>query len=112
VVRSPGANKKAKELGRIAYRLAQAKEVYGVIDVEHEEKHLREFEERGLIVTLLSPFRAAAHENEFSSLHVRYYRRKVLHLRWTKAGDFKVVTFDEGDWEHILWEQPAPIPFE
>jgi hypothetical protein len=63
-------------------------------------------------VTLLSPFRAAAHENEFSSLHVRYYRRKVLHLRWTKAGDFKVVTFDEGDWEHILWEQPAPIPFE
>jgi hypothetical protein len=40
--------KKAKELGHIAYRLARAKEVYGVIDVEDEEKHLREFEERGL----------------------------------------------------------------
>jgi hypothetical protein len=60
--------KKAKELGHIAYRLARAKEVYGVIDVEDEEKHLREFEQRGLTVTLLSPFRAAAHEDEFSRL--------------------------------------------
>jgi hypothetical protein len=36
----------------------------------------------------------------------------VLDLRWAKAGDFKVVTFDEGDWEQILWNEPPPIPFE
>lgn len=103
---------RAKALGRIAYRLARADDVCGVIEIDGEKKHIREAEESGLKITLLEPFRSGALENEFSRLEVRDHGRKVLELRWSEAGNFTMAAFEEGEWEVILDDQPAPIPFE
>jgi len=102
---------RAKELGRVAYRLARAEDVSGVIAVEDEEKHVREFQEGGLTAELLIPFRANARPEEFSRLQVRHCGRKVLELRWSKAGDFSLVHFEPGDWEGVLESEPPPMPF-
>jgi hypothetical protein len=35
---------------------------------------------------------------------------KVFEVKWDKARGFKVVHFDQGDWERTLRAWPAPIP--
>jgi hypothetical protein len=38
---------------------------------------------------------------------------KVFEVRWDKAGGFKVVQYDQGDWERMPARLgQAPIPFE
>jgi hypothetical protein len=37
---------------------------------------------------------------------------KVFEIRWDNAGGFKVIHYDQGDWERTLGAWPAPIPFE
>jgi hypothetical protein len=104
--------RRATELGRIAYRLVREEAASGVLELDAEEKHLREFEESGIEVQLLTPFRADARPDEFSRLQVRRYGRKVLELRWSKVSDASIVAFEEGDWEDVLESEPPPIAFE
>ena len=103
---------RARALGRIAYRLAWAEDVAGVLDLDGQDKHLRQFEERGLDVQLLTPFRIDVSPDEWSRLQVRHHGRKVLELRWSKVTNASVVAFEEGDWEAVLESEPPPIPFE
>jgi hypothetical protein len=37
---------------------------------------------------------------------------KVFEIRWDNAGGFKVVHYDQGDWERALRAWPEPIPFD
>lgn len=105
---------RAKLLGRKAYAHVRWSDVEGVIPVDGQDKHLRTFEDDGLSIQLLSPFRSYAQPHEFSRLQIRAAGCKVLEVRWSKAGDFRVVTFEEGDddWQKTLLAWPDPIPFE
>lgn len=60
--------KRAKELGRLGFDALRFEDICGVIELEGEEKHLREFEHRELTGSLLTPFRAAARPDEFSRI--------------------------------------------
>jgi hypothetical protein len=102
---------RVKALGRIAYRnVKHCGEIGGVITLDGDQKHFREFEEDGLRIELVEPFRAAALSVEWSSLLIRYLNSKVLEIRWDKGGTFKVVRYEPGTWERILFDWPEPIP--
>jgi hypothetical protein len=45
-------------------------------------------------------------------LRIRVHGEKVFEIRWDKAGGFKVVHYDQGDWERTLRTWPEPIPFD
>jgi hypothetical protein len=94
------------------YRLLRWEDACGVLVIDGEEKHLREFKGDGISTELIQPFRANAGDAEFSRIQVRHYGRKVLEDRWTKAGDFTTVTFEPGEWDRILDEQPPDIPMD
>jgi hypothetical protein len=49
-----------KALGRVAYRFLRTSEIEGVLNFDGEEKHLSKFDEDGLCMELLQPFRAGA----------------------------------------------------
>jgi hypothetical protein len=70
------------------------------------------FEESGIEVQLLTPFKADARPDEFSRLQVRCYGRKVLGLRRSKVSDVSIVAFEEGDWDDVLESELPPVPFE
>jgi hypothetical protein len=55
-----------------------------------------------------APFRPYARPDEFSRLRIRLHGEKVFEIRWDKAGGFKVVHYDQGDWERTLRAWPAP----
>lgn len=84
---------RANSLGRVAYRLARAGKISGNMEIDGEEKRLREFDGGRLIIELLAPFRSWASETEFSRMRVGYDGVKVLELRWDRAGFFNVVLF-------------------
>lgn len=94
--------KRAKELGRMAYDILRFEDVCGVIEIAGEEKHLREFEQREISGSLVTPFRPNARPDEFSRIQVRHLGRRVLELRWSKAGEFKAVLYEPGEWEELL----------
>lgn len=96
---------RAKELSRIAYSFLRFEDIVGVITLEGEEKHLREFNQQPLSGSLLIPFRSTASGDEFSRIQVRHLGRKVLELRWSKTGDFKLMVYEPGEWEEQL--EPA-----
>ena len=75
---------RAKAIGRVAYRLARDAKISGFIEIEGERKLVRDFES----------------DDDF--LQLRYVGQKVFQVRWSKAGSFKIVTFESGDWERIL----------
>jgi hypothetical protein len=101
---------RAKAIGRIAYLHVRGADIFGNISVDGEEKRLRELEEDGLAIDLAAPFRAYARPAEFSRLRIRVQGEKVFEVRWDKAGGFKVVHYDQGDWKRTLRGWPAPIP--
>jgi hypothetical protein len=82
------------------------------VPIDGEEKQLREFEDDGLAIELAAPFRPYARPDEFSRLRIRLHGEKVFEIRWDKAGGFKVVHFDHGDWERTLRAWPVPIPLD
>lgn len=98
---------RAKELGRVAFDALRFEDIGGIITVENEQKQFREFAQLGLTGTLLTPFRPTR-PDEFSRIQIRHLGHKVLDLRWSKAGDFRLVTFERGDWEELL-EQVATM---
>ena len=102
---------RAKELGRIAYRILRSSEIEGVLDYDGEPKHLRIFEEDGLYMEMVEPFRSDACPSEFSRIVIREGRHRVFQIQWSKSGDFTVSFFEPGDWEWILHDWPPPIPF-
>ncbi|RXH05189.1 hypothetical protein [Bradyrhizobium vignae] len=69
--------------------------------VEGEQKQFREFAQRGLSGSLLTPFRPTRLD-EFSRIQIRHIGHKVLEIRWSKAGDFRLVTFEPGEWVELL----------
>jgi hypothetical protein len=105
-------SRQAKALGRIAYAILRAEEVSGVLEIEGEEKHVRELDEDGLAAQLVMPFRRDAHPSEFSRIQIRHAGRKVFDIRWTKEGDFTTVVYEVGEWERKLLGWPRPIPLE
>ena len=48
---------RAKAIGRIAYWIARAANLVGVLEIQGEEKHLREFRGGLLFIDLREPFR-------------------------------------------------------
>jgi hypothetical protein len=93
---------RAKELGRAAYRLGQAGEIIGNVITEGEDKRLLEYHRGRIFIELWHPWRSDASEDEFSRLRVRYAGSLVLELRWTKAGSFRVLKFERGEWERSV----------
>jgi hypothetical protein len=102
---------RAKELGRIAYRTLRSSEIEGVFDYDGEKKQLRIFEEDGLYMEMVEPFRDAC-PNEFSRIVIRKGRHRVFQIQWSKSGDFTLAFFEPGDWEWTVRDWPPPIPFE
>jgi hypothetical protein len=102
---------RAKALGRIVYRIIRDYEIEGVLTYDGEEKHLRKFDEDGLIAELVVPFRPQALPTEYSRIQIRADGRKVFDIRWDSAKSFSVVTYEPGDWELTLLDWPEPIPF-
>jgi hypothetical protein len=103
---------RAKAIGRIAYSHARDGEIFGNMAVDGEVKRLSEYEDSGIAIELVAPFRPHARPDEFSRLRIRVHGEKVFEIRWDKAGAFKVVHFDQGDWERTLRSWPAPIPLD
>ncbi|MCK1529059.1 hypothetical protein IVB15_15340 [Bradyrhizobium sp. 182] len=99
--------KRAKELARLAFDVLRFEQLVGNITVEGEQKQLREFAQRGLSGSLLVPFRPTRLD-EFSRLQVRHLGRRVLEIRWSKAGDVKLIAYEPGQWEELL-EQVANV---
>ena len=93
---------RAKELGRIAYRILRSSEIEGIFDHDGEPKHLRTFVEDGLNMQLAEPFRP----DEFSRIVIRKGRHRVFQIQWSKSGDFMVSFFEPGDWELTLHDWP------
>ena len=102
---------RAKELGRIAYRILRSSEIEGVLDYDGEKKHLRKFEEDGLYLEMVEPFRSDAWPSEFSRIVIREGRHKVLQIQWGADDYFSVSFFEPGNWERTLRDWPPPIPF-
>ncbi|WFU44104.1 hypothetical protein QA640_17625 [Bradyrhizobium sp. CB82] len=92
---------RAKQLGRLAYDVLRFEDLVGIIEIEGEDKYLREFAHQGLSGSLLTP-RSPMRPDEFSRIQIRHLGRKVLELRWSKAGDFRLVTYEPGEWEELL----------
>lgn len=94
---------RAKEIGRLAYRLMIGQDVCGVVTVDQQEKHLRAYERGSLAVQFYEPFRAHALPTEFSRIVIRYSGRRVFEIRWTEARDFKALAFEpDAEWEEAL----------
>ena len=81
---------RTKALGRLAYRFLRSSEVEGTINCDGEDKHLSRFDDDGLSMELLQPFRADALPTEYSEIEIRDRGSKVLAIRWDKGGHFKV----------------------
>ena len=103
---------RAKVLGRIAYRHLYCCEIVGVLTYEGEEKHLYQLDEDGLAAELIVPFRPQALPFEFSRIQIRAAGRKVFEIRWDGAKNFKLVTYEPGDWQRTLLDWPEPIPLD
>jgi hypothetical protein len=103
---------RAKAIGRIAYTHVRYAKIFGNMPVDGEEKQLREHEEGGIAIELAAPFRPYARPDEFSRLRVGVGGERVFEIRWDKLEGFKVVHYDQGDWERKLRAWPAPIAFE
>lgn len=101
-----------KALGRIAYRILNSSEIEGMFNYDGEEKHLYAFEDDGLFMEMVVPFRLDASLHEFSRIVIRQGRHKVLQIQWTADDYFSVSLFEPGDWERVLHDWPPPIPFE
>jgi hypothetical protein len=94
---------RAKAIGRIAYSHVRWADIEANLPIDGKEKQLRELIEqhRDRPGRTFPPARSS-----------RRVFAKVFEVRWDKAGGFKVVHYDQGDWERTLRAWPAPIPFE
>jgi hypothetical protein len=54
------------------YRFLRTSEIEGTLECDGEDKHLSKYEEDGLCLELLEPFRAGALPAEYSELEIRY----------------------------------------
>ena len=100
-----------KALGRVAYRHLKDAEIVGIITIDGEEKRWRTFEDGRLTAELLAPRRTGAPPTEHSRIEIRFAGRKVFEIRWDRAGSFKAIHFEPGEWERALIDLPEPIPF-
>jgi hypothetical protein len=103
---------RAKVIGRIAYSHVRWTDIEANIPIDGEEKQLRELEDGGIAIDLAATFRPYARLDEFSRLRIRVHGEKLFEIRWDEGGGFKVVHYNQGDWERTLRGWPAPIPFE
>lgn len=94
---------RAKQIGRRAYRILIACDIEGLITHEGEEKYFRTIEEGDVSGEMLVPTRSQAAPTEFSEIIIRDGGRKVLEIRWDAAQSFRVVFYEPGDWQRILW---------
>jgi len=85
-------------------------EIEGVFDYDGERKHFRKFEEGGLYVEMVEPFRSVADPSEFSRIVIRKGRHKVLQIQWCTDDYFTVSFFEPGEWEWTLRDWPPPVP--
>ena len=79
---------RAKQLGRAAYALARDGTIIGNIEIEDEEKRLKEFSRGRLSIELAAPWRVDAYEFEFSRLRITWDGARVFELRWDRVGTF------------------------
>lgn len=61
-----------------------------------------------LSAELLEPFRPTALPTERFQIY-RYIGRRVLDIRWDRAGSFKAIHFQLGEWEGVLIRLIEPI---
>ena len=78
---------RAKAIGRIAHWIARAANLVGVLEIEGEEKHLREFRGGLLFIDLREPFRLPL-DAGLSQLRISYNGKKVFEIRWHSTGTF------------------------
>jgi hypothetical protein len=86
---------RAKVIGRIAYRHLRDAEIIDNVTIGGEDKKMRVFGEDGLLALHAVPWQASP--NEHSQIQVRFNGRKVLEIRWDRAGAFKAVHFEPGN---------------
>jgi hypothetical protein len=103
---------RAKAAGRIAYRLARDATIGGFIEIEGERKFTRDFRRGPMSIELYEAAGRPICDTDFSQLRVHFAGRKVFVIRWSVAGNFKIVLFEPGDWERTLCAWPAPIASE
>ena len=102
----------AKEIGRIAYRLARDAKIEGYIEIDHGRFLVREWHRDFLSIKLYDAANIAPRDEDLSELRVLYAGAKVFEIRWDEIGLFKVVAFKPGNWERTLRAWPAPVPFD
>jgi hypothetical protein len=102
---------RAKAIGRIAYRRACDAKIEGFIELEGERKLIRDFKHGRLSIAFYAAAGEPPFDDDFSQLRLRYAGRKVFEIHWNAAGSFKVVTFEPGDWEIAIADQP-PSSFD
>ena len=79
-----------KALGRVAYRfLRSAGEIEGMLTFDGEDKHWKTYDDDGLRLELLEPFRPGALPTEYSEIKIFYDGRKVFDIRWDNADHFR-----------------------
>jgi hypothetical protein len=100
---------RAKAVGRIAYSHVRWAERTSQSTARKSNFRAHR---AGIEIELAASFRAYARPDEFSRLRIRVHGEKVFEIRWDKAGGFKIVHYDQGDWERTLRAWPAPIPFD
>jgi hypothetical protein len=89
---------RARAVGRVAYRIARAANLVGVMEIEGDEKHLRKFRNGLLFIDLYEPFRLPV-DAEFSRLRISYNGKNVFEIRWESVGTFNIIPFEEAiDW--------------
>jgi hypothetical protein len=84
----------AKAIGCVAYRTARAANLVGVLEIEGEEKHLREFRNGLLFMDLYEPFRRPV-DAEFSRPRISYNGKKVFEIRWDSSSSRNILLFEE-----------------
>jgi hypothetical protein len=93
------------------YRFLRTSEIEGTLECDGEDKHLSKYEEDGLCLELLEPFRAGVLPAEYSELEIRYRAGRSSTFAGIGPATFKVVMYEPGDWEQTLLDWPEPIPF-
>ncbi len=64
-----------------------------------------------LSIDWLTPHPRSVDPPDFSEIELRAHGRKVLVIRWDRAGSFKAAHFEPGEWERVLLDWPEPIRF-
>lgn len=76
--------------------------IHGYIEIDRGRFLTRDWR-RGLMwIELYAAANYTRSDKDLSELRVHQAGRKVLDIRWNEAGAFKVVVFEQGEWEQSL----------